>query len=187
MEKMVITILIMSVLGMNYWSCAGFPVYDYGVTYVAEALNFSMAKVNSRYPSPYLFRAFRNSVKQVDLLDDGSLIIVMELSIKETTCRRDSGEDPATCDFRKGYLAPTAVCRSLAWVSALQVQEVQVRCFWSSSSESSSSEEMFFGDTLGSSKWRNNYLLDTMRYGNGSLEQNALKGIEVPVKKEDTS
>lgn len=29
----------------------------------------------------------------------------MELSIKETTCRRDSGEDPATCDFRKGYLA----------------------------------------------------------------------------------
>ncbi|KAK2495196.1 hypothetical protein MC885_001446 [Smutsia gigantea] len=167
MEKMVVMILIMSVLGVNYWSCAGFPVYDYEMTYVTEALNISMVKVNSQYPSPYLFRAFRNSVKQVDILDDSSFIIVMELSIKETTCRRDSGEDPATCDFRKGYLVPTAVCRSLAWISASEVQEVQVRCFWSSSSESSSSEEMFFGDTLGSSKWRNNYLLDTMRYSNG--------------------
>lgn len=49
------------------------------------------------------------------------------------------------CNFLLCLLQPTAVCRSLAWISALQAQEVQVRCFWSSSSESSSSEEVWPG------------------------------------------
>ncbi|XP_004427763.2 PREDICTED: secreted phosphoprotein 24 [Ceratotherium simum simum] len=164
MEKMVMKMLIVFALGMNYWSCAGFPVYDYDQSSLTEALSASVAKVNSRSLSPYLFRAFRSSMKRVNVLDEDSLSMDIEFSIRETTCRRDSGEDPATCDFQRGYYVPAAVCRSTVRVAAQQVQDVWVRCRWSSSSESSSSEEMIFGDILGSSsRWRNNYRLDIMR------------------------
>lgn len=27
----------------------------------------------------------------------------LEFGIRETTCRRDSGEDPDSCDFQRGY------------------------------------------------------------------------------------
>nr|XP_004396130.2 PREDICTED: secreted phosphoprotein 24 isoform X1 [Odobenus rosmarus divergens] len=158
-EKMMMKILIVFVLGMNYPSCAGFPVYDYDSSSLREALRASVAKVNSQSLSPYLFRAFRSSVKRVNVLDQDSLNMDLEFGIRETTCRRDSGEDPATCDFQRGYYMPSAICRSTVRVSAEQVQDVWVRCHWSSSSESNSSEEMFLGDILGSSKRRNNYLL----------------------------
>nr|XP_025742416.1 secreted phosphoprotein 24 [Callorhinus ursinus] len=156
---MMMKILIVFVLGMNYPSCAGFPVYDYDSSSLREALRVSVAKVNSQSLSPYLFRAFRSSVKRVNVLDQDSLNMDLEFGIRETTCRRDSGEDPATCDFQRGYYVPSAICRSTVRVSAEQVQDVWVRCHWSSSSESNSSEEMFLGDILGSSKRRNNYLL----------------------------
>ncbi|KAM8919273.1 secreted phosphoprotein 24 [Lycaon pictus] len=159
MEKMVVKILIMFVLGAHFPSCAGFPVYDYDPSSLREALSASVAKVNSQSLSPYLFRAFRSSVKRVYVLDQDSMNMDLEFGIRETTCRRDSGEDPATCDFQRGYYSPAAVCRSTVRVVAEQVQDVWVRCQWSSSSESNSSEEMFLGDVLGSSQWRNNYLL----------------------------
>ncbi|KAF5919339.1 hypothetical protein HPG69_010739 [Diceros bicornis minor] len=193
--------LIVFALGMNYWSCAGFPVYDYDQSSLTEALSASVAKVNSRSLSPYLFRAFRSSMKRVsahqrkrmktfafvedlssccvggceggspdsdsgrnmssivnfrntslanrcfvfmkvNVLDEDSLSMDIEFSIRETTCRRDSGEDPATCDFQRGYYVPAAICRSTVRVAAQEVQDVWVRCRWSSSSESSSSEEV---------------------------------------------
>lgn len=100
MEKMVMKVLIMFVLGTNYWFhyCAGkefrvrppalddaelsssmhpvsrcphvfmspgFPVYDYDPSSLREAVSASMAKVNSQSLSPYLFRAFRSSVRRV--------------------------------------------------------------------------------------------------------------------------
>lgn len=100
MEKMVTKVLIMFVLGTNYWFhyCAGkefrvrppalddaelsssmhpvslcphvfmspgFPVYDYDPSSLREAVSASMAKVNSQSLSPYLFRAFRSSVRRV--------------------------------------------------------------------------------------------------------------------------
>ncbi|XP_037706309.1 secreted phosphoprotein 24 isoform X2 [Choloepus didactylus] len=117
-------ILIMLVLAMNCWPCSGFPVYDYDPSSVREALGASVAKVNAQSLSPYLFRAFRSSVRR-----------------------------------------PTAVCRSTVQVSADQVQDVWVRCGWPSSSESSSSEEMIFGDILGSYKWRNNDQLAALQPG----------------------
>ncbi|XP_073760144.1 secreted phosphoprotein 24 isoform X2 [Callorhinus ursinus] len=126
-EKMMMKILIVFVLGMNYPSCAGFPVYDYDSSSLREALRVSVAKVNSQSLSPYLFRAFRSSVKRVNVLDQDSLNMDLEFGIRETTCRRDSGEDPATCDFQRGYYV------------------------------------MFLGDILGSSKRRNNYLLESLR------------------------
>ncbi|EAW71070.1 secreted phosphoprotein 2 [Homo sapiens] len=161
MEKMtmMMKILIMFALGMNYWSCSGFPVYDYDPSSLRDALSASVVKVNSQSLSPYLFRAFRSSLKRVEVLDENNLVMNLEFSIRETTCRKDSGEDPATCAFQRDYYVSTAVCRSTVKVSAQQVQGVHARCSWSSStSESYSSEEMIFGDMLGSHKWRNNYL-----------------------------
>ncbi|XP_037706308.1 secreted phosphoprotein 24 isoform X1 [Choloepus didactylus] len=158
-------ILIMLVLAMNCWPCSGFPVYDYDPSSVREALGASVAKVNAQSLSPYLFRAFRSSVRRINVLDDDTLSMDLEFSIRETTCRRDSEQDPSTCDFQRGYFVPTAVCRSTVQVSADQVQDVWVRCGWPSSSESSSSEEMIFGDILGSYKWRNNDQLAALQPG----------------------
>ncbi|XP_072816763.1 secreted phosphoprotein 24 [Vicugna pacos] len=162
MEKTAMKMLIVLVLGTNYWSCAGFPVYDYDPSSLREAVRASLAKVNSQSLSPYLFRAFRSSIKRVNVLDEDSLSMDIEFGIRETTCRRDSGDDPAACDFQRGYYVPVAVCRSTVRVSAEQVQDAWVRCHWSSSSESNSSEEMFFADMLGPSTSRNSYLLGLM-------------------------
>uniref|UniRef100_A0A667HAU1 Secreted phosphoprotein 24 n=2 Tax=Lynx canadensis TaxID=61383 RepID=A0A667HAU1_LYNCA len=157
-EKMVTKMPILLVLGVNFLSCAGFPVYDYDPSSLREALGASVAKVNAQSLSPYLFRAFRGSIKRVYVLDQDSLSMDLEFGIRETTCRRESGEDPSTCDFQRGYYMPAVVCRSTVRMSAEQVRDVWVRCHWSSSSESNSSEEMGFGDILGSSTWRNMYL-----------------------------
>ncbi|XP_019595352.2 secreted phosphoprotein 24 [Rhinolophus sinicus] len=162
MEKMVLKILLMCALGLNHWMCTGFPVYSYNQSFMTEALSVSVAKVNAQSSSPYLFRAFRSSVKSVDLLDEERMSIDMQFSIQETTCRRDSGEDPATCDFQTGYYVPAAVCRSTVWMSAGEVEDASVHCRWSASSESSSSEEilkMIFANILRSSTGRNNYQL----------------------------
>ncbi|XP_068821594.1 secreted phosphoprotein 24 [Capricornis sumatraensis] len=159
MEKMVMKMLVIFVLGMDHWTCTGFPVYDYDPASLKEALSASVAKVNSQSLSPYLFRAFRSSIKRVNALDEDSLTMDLEFRIQETTCRRESEADPTTCDFQRGYHVPVAVCRSTVRMSAERVQDVWVRCHWSSSSGSSSSEEMFFGDILGSSTSRNSHLL----------------------------
>lgn len=45
--------------------CPGFPVYDYDLPSLREALGASVAEVNSRALGPYLFRAFRSSVRRV--------------------------------------------------------------------------------------------------------------------------
>uniref|UniRef100_A0A4X1TD91 Secreted phosphoprotein 24 n=1 Tax=Sus scrofa TaxID=9823 RepID=A0A4X1TD91_PIG len=145
MEKRAMRMLAMFVLGTSFWSCAGFPVYDYDPSSLREAVGASVAKVNSQSLSPYLFRAFRSSLKRVNVLGEDSLSMDIEFGIRETTCKRDSGEDPATCDFQRGYFTPSAICRSTVQISAEKVQDVWVRCRWSSSSESNSSEEVWAG------------------------------------------
>ncbi|XP_006866876.1 PREDICTED: secreted phosphoprotein 24 [Chrysochloris asiatica] len=157
MEK-VMKLLIVLVLGTDTWSCSGFPVYDYDPSSLKEALDASVAKVNSQALSPYLFRAFRSTVKKVSVVDEDNLSMDIEFSIRETVCRRDSSEDPSICDFQRGFYVPVAVCRSSVQVSAHQVRDVWVHCRWSSSSESDSSEEMIFEDMLRAYKWRNNFL-----------------------------
>ncbi|KAM9663685.1 secreted phosphoprotein 24, partial [Trichechus inunguis] len=122
--------------------CPGFPVYDYDPSSLKEALSASVAKVNSQALSPYLFRAFRSSIKRVNVVDEDSLNMDLEFSIRETVCRRDSGENPTTCDFQRGYFVPVVVCRSSVKLSAQQVRDVWVQCHWSSSSESNSREEV---------------------------------------------
>ena len=43
----------------------GFPVYDYDLPSLRQALSASVADVNSQSLSPYLFRAFRSTIKRV--------------------------------------------------------------------------------------------------------------------------
>ncbi|EHB11959.1 Secreted phosphoprotein 24 [Heterocephalus glaber] len=141
MEKTVMKILIIFALGMNYWSCSGFPVFDYDPSSLHEALSASVAKVNSQLLSPYLFRAFRSSLKRVNALGEDSVIMSLEFSVRETTCLRGSVEDPSACAFQRGYYAQTAACRSTVQILGEQVQQVWAHCRWPDTSESSSSEE----------------------------------------------
>uniref|UniRef100_A0A8D2JQW2 Secreted phosphoprotein 24 n=1 Tax=Sciurus vulgaris TaxID=55149 RepID=A0A8D2JQW2_SCIVU len=134
--------VLVLVLGMDYWPCWGFPVYDYDSASLREALSAAMAKVNSRSLSPYLFRAFRSSLKRVNVLDEDNVIMDLEFGIRETTCTRDSGADPSTCAFQRGHYMPAAACRGTVQLSARQVQETWVHCHWPSTSESDSSEEV---------------------------------------------
>lgn len=36
----------------------------------------------------------------------------LEFIIRETTCRRNSGEEPATCDFQRGYYVVSVLRRA---------------------------------------------------------------------------
>lgn len=45
--------------------CPAFPVYDYDPSSLREAVSASVAKVNAQALSPYLFRAFRSSLRRV--------------------------------------------------------------------------------------------------------------------------
>ncbi|KAF7468110.1 secreted phosphoprotein 24 [Marmota monax] len=152
-------VLVMLALGMDLGPCSGFPVYDYDPSSLREALSAAVAKVNAQSLSPYLFRAFRSSVKRVNVLDEDNVIMDLEFNIRETTCLRDSGADPSSCAFQRGHYMPVAACRSTVRMSGLQAQEVWAHCRWPSTSESDSSEEMIFGDMMRSYRWRNNDLL----------------------------
>lgn len=46
------------------------------------------------------------------MLDENSLSMDIEFSVRETTCRRGSGEDPATCDFQRGYYVVSGLGRA---------------------------------------------------------------------------
>ncbi|XP_012878656.1 PREDICTED: secreted phosphoprotein 24 [Dipodomys ordii] len=159
MEKWALKILVVFSVVLDSRFCSGFPVYDYDPSLLREALRASVAEVNSQALSPYLFRAVRNSLKRVNVLDEDSLIMNLEFSVRETMCLRDSGEDPSACAFQRGYYLPTAWCRSTVQLSAQQVRDTWAHCRWASTSESNSSEEMIFGDMARSYRWRN-YLLD---------------------------
>lgn len=156
---MAVKVLVVLALGMELWSCSGFPVYDYDPSSLREALNAAVARVNSQSLSPYLFRAVRSSLKRVNVLDEDNVIMDLEFSVQETTCVRDSGADPSSCALQRGYYMPVASCRSTVQMSGQQVQEVWAHCHWPSTSESNSSEEMIFGDMMRSYRWRNNYPL----------------------------
>ncbi|XP_044532517.1 secreted phosphoprotein 24 [Gracilinanus agilis] len=148
-------------LALNIWACSGFPVYDYDPAVMREALEASVAKVNAQSQSPNLFRAYKSSVKRVNFMNENDLSMDIDFRIRETECRKESGNPPSTCDFKRGYYVPTASCRSTIQISAEQVQNVWVRCHPAFSSSDSSSSEEIFGSRLGLSNWRSYYMRDT--------------------------
>ncbi|NXM38532.1 SPP24 protein, partial [Gymnorhina tibicen] len=135
--------ILIFVLALSIFSCSGFPAYDYDHPVTEEALNASIARINSQSWSRNLYGVVRSRVMGVDTWDGGAYRLDLHFSIRETVCPKASGRDPSTCDFKTGPFVPTASCRSAVEVSGELISSVTVRCRRSTfSSESMSSEEM---------------------------------------------
>ncbi|NXA76405.1 SPP24 protein, partial [Thryothorus ludovicianus] len=141
-ERHTMKILIF-VLTLSIFPCSGFPVYDYAHPVAEEALNASIARINSQSWSRNLYGVVRSRVMGVDMWESDAYGLDLQFSIRETVCTKASGRDPFTCDFRTGPFVPTASCRSVVEVSGELITNMTVRCHRSTvSSESMSSEEM---------------------------------------------
>ncbi|NXE70477.1 SPP24 protein, partial [Calcarius ornatus] len=134
--------ILIFLLALSVFSCSGFPVYDYDLPVTEEALNASIARINSQSWSRNLYGVVRSRVVGVDTWDSDTYGLDLRFSIRETVCTKASGRDPSTCDFQSGPFVPTASCRSVVEVSGGLVANLTVRCHRSMfSSESMSSEE----------------------------------------------
>ncbi|XP_008936569.1 PREDICTED: secreted phosphoprotein 24 [Merops nubicus] len=135
--------VLISVLVLGVFSCSGFPVYDYELPVAEEALNASLARINSRSWGTNLYGVVRSHVTRVDMWSSDAYSLELHFSIRQTVCAKASGRDPSTCPFRAGPLVPTALCRSVVEVSGGLISNVLVQCHQgTSSSESISSEEV---------------------------------------------
>ncbi|NXG17182.1 SPP24 protein, partial [Grallaria varia] len=135
--------LLVFVLALSVFSCSGFPAYDYELPVMEEALNASIARINSQSWGRNLYGVVRSHVTGVDMWSGDANRLELQFSIRETVCPKASGRDPSTCAFQTGPYVPTASCRSIVEVSGEEVSSVVVRCRRSTfSSESMSSEEM---------------------------------------------
>ncbi|NWW26115.1 SPP24 protein, partial [Falcunculus frontatus] len=131
------------ILTLSIFSCSGFPPYDYELPVTEEALNASIARINSQSWSRNLYGVVRSRVMGVDMWDSDAYRLDLQFSIRETICSKASGRDPFTCDFKTGPFVPTASCRSVVEVSGELISSITVRCHRGTfSSESMSSEEM---------------------------------------------
>ncbi|NXE97351.1 SPP24 protein, partial [Menura novaehollandiae] len=141
-ERHTMRILIF-VLTLSVFSCSGFPAYDYELPVTEEALNASIARINSQSWGRNLYGVVRSRVTGVDMWDSDAYRLELHFSIRETVCTKSSGRDPFTCDFKTGPFVPTASCRSVVEVSGELISNITVRCHRGTfSSESMSSEEM---------------------------------------------
>ncbi|XP_061316110.1 secreted phosphoprotein 24 [Pezoporus flaviventris] len=130
------------VLTLGIFSCSGFPVYDYDLPVTEEALNASIARINSQSRGTNLYGVVRSHVTRVDMWNSDAYRLELQFSIRETECTKASGRDPFTCDFRIGPFVPTTFCRSVVEVSDELISNIVVQCHQgASSSESLSSEE----------------------------------------------
>ncbi|NXM07324.1 SPP24 protein, partial [Tyrannus savana] len=144
LERHTMRVLIF-LLTLSVLPCSGFPAYDYELPVMEEALNASIARINSQSWGRNLYGVVRSHVTGVDMWDSDAYRLELQFSIRETVCLKASGRDPFTCDFRTGPYVPAASCRSVVEVSGEQVSSVIVRCHRGTvSSESLSSEEMMY-------------------------------------------
>ncbi|NXR99588.1 SPP24 protein, partial [Oxylabes madagascariensis] len=135
--------IVIFLLTLSIFSCSGFPAYDYDLPITQEALNASIARINSQSWSRNLYGVVRSRVMGVDIWDSDTYGLDLQFSIRETMCTKTSGRDPFTCDFRTGPFVPTASCRSIVEVSGELIANITLRCHRGTfSSESMSSEEM---------------------------------------------
>ncbi|NXB77517.1 SPP24 protein, partial [Donacobius atricapilla] len=142
LKKATMKILIV-LLTLSVFSCSGLSAYDYDLSITEEALNASIAWINSQSWSRNLYGVVRSRVMGVDMWDSDTYGLDLRFSIRETVCTKASGRDPFTCNFKTGPFVPTASCRSVVEVSGELIANITVRCHRSTvSSESMSSEEM---------------------------------------------
>ncbi|NWV12809.1 SPP24 protein, partial [Ptilonorhynchus violaceus] len=141
-ERHAMRILIF-VLTLSIFSCSGFPAYDYELPVTEEALNASIARINSQSWGRNLYGVVRSRVTGVDMWESDAYRLDLQFSIRETVCTKASGRDPSTCDFKTGPFVLTASCRSVVEVSGELISSITVRCHRGTfSSESMSSEEV---------------------------------------------
>ncbi|XP_072788074.1 secreted phosphoprotein 24 isoform X4 [Taeniopygia guttata] len=135
--------ILIFLLTLSVFLCSGFPAHEYDLPVTEEALNASLAWINSQSWSRNLYGVVRSRVMGVDMWDSDTYGLDLHFSICETVCTKASGRDPFTCDFKTGPFVPTASCRSVVEVSGGLIANITVRCHRSIfSSESMSSEEM---------------------------------------------
>ncbi|NXP28259.1 SPP24 protein, partial [Scytalopus superciliaris] len=135
--------ILIFVLTLSVFSSSGFPAYDYELPVTEEALNASIARINSQSWGRNLYSVVRSHVTGVDMWSSDAYRLELQFSIRETVCSKASGRDPSTCAFKAGPYVPTASCRSVVEVSGEQVSSVIVQCHRGTfSSESMSSEEV---------------------------------------------
>ncbi|NXJ66878.1 SPP24 protein, partial [Rostratula benghalensis] len=135
--------ILIFVLTLTVSSSSGFEVYDYEVPVTEEALNASIARINSQSWGRNLYGVVRSRVTRNDMWNSDTSILELQFSIRETMCTKDSGRDPFTCDFKTGPFVPTAFCRSVVEVTGELISNIVVQCHrGTSSSESMSSEEV---------------------------------------------
>ncbi|XP_010150983.1 PREDICTED: secreted phosphoprotein 24 [Eurypyga helias] len=135
--------ILIFVLALSVLSCSAFPVYDYELPVMEEAVNASIARINSQSWGTNLYGVVRSHVTRVDMWNSDGYRLELQFSIRETVCTKASARDPFTCDFKIGPFVATAFCRSVVEVSGELISNVHVQCHrGASSSESMSSEEM---------------------------------------------
>ncbi|NXQ51740.1 SPP24 protein, partial [Anthoscopus minutus] len=135
--------ILFFLLTLSVFSCSGFPAYDYDPPVIEEALNASIARINSQSWSRNLYGVVRSRIMGVNMWDSDAYSLDLQFSIRETVCTKASRRDPFTCDFRTGPFVPTASCRSVVEVSGELIANITMWCHRSTfSSESMSSEEM---------------------------------------------
>ncbi|XP_071603206.1 secreted phosphoprotein 24 isoform X3 [Heliangelus exortis] len=94
--------ILIFVLVLGVFSCLGFPVYDYELPVTEEALNVSIARINSQSWGTNLYGVVRSRVTRVEMWNSGDYRLELQFSIRETVCTKASGRDPFTCDFKIG-------------------------------------------------------------------------------------
>ncbi|XP_008493231.1 secreted phosphoprotein 24 [Calypte anna] len=135
--------ILIFVLVLGVFSCLGFPVYDYELPVTEEALNVSIARINSQSWGTNLYGVVRSRVTRVEMWNSDDYRLELQFSIRETVCTKASGRDPFTCDFKIGPFVPTSFCSSVVEVSGELISNIVVQCRGGRySSESISSEEM---------------------------------------------
>ncbi|XP_053327285.1 secreted phosphoprotein 24 [Spea bombifrons] len=145
MKRFLLTILLLHLLG-----CSGFPVNDYDDDVIRTALNASLAQLNDQSRDVNLLRITRSRVKRVMYPRDSDVDfdLILEFSVRETICNKNSARDPSSCDFKIGYYKE-ASCRSQVLVSDGGPKVLSAYCYMptDSSSESDSSEEIRISNT----------------------------------------
>ncbi|XP_009078252.1 PREDICTED: secreted phosphoprotein 24, partial [Acanthisitta chloris] len=134
--------ILIFVLTLCVFSCSGFSAYDYELPVTEEALNASIARINSRSWGRNLYGVVRSHITRADMWNSDAYRLELQFSIRETVCTKVSGRDPFTCAFKTGPFVSTASCRSVVEISGELISSIIVQCHHGTlSSESMSSEE----------------------------------------------
>ncbi|XP_056391987.1 secreted phosphoprotein 24 [Hyla sarda] len=150
MKKMLLSIVLLVTLSC----CSGLPTYNPRPRQetITSALDASIEELNSQSWGKNLLRLSRTGEIKVkpllqvrDRKEDGDVFeVLLQFTVRETTCNKNTAIDPSECEFKAGLHMETP-CESRVFMSQGKAIVLKAHCNlrMSSSSESHSSEEMF--------------------------------------------